>query len=131
MAGDPAKAREEMALCLNEAETAAQMRYGDGVRQQLEDLCIQKFEDNEEKWKDHAQSVLHAARFGGRFARLFAEFEGASSLRMDDVLIGLAIMKGICQERREHATDLRGGVEIFFAWCPDGVPAIPLPGRRV
>jgi hypothetical protein len=120
-AGDPLKAENELQTCLSEVEESAHVKYAEGVRTKLADLARPKFVEQEPRWAEHGEEVRRASRFVGRFAHLFAEFDGSDELREADLLRAVAIMKGVCHARLQRRSQ-HTSVGIFYAWCPDSVP---------
>src|SRR6202158_2911027 len=126
--GDPTKAEQELQLCLDDVESGADLRYADGVRDEIATLARDKFIKNEDQWATQGQNVRRAEKFVGRFAHLFAEFDGETKLRPADVTQAIFIMKGLCQAKLVEA-GLPSDMVLFFAWCPDNPGPPPLSAR--
>jgi hypothetical protein len=85
--------------------------YDTGVREAVRADRLETFRGLAEHWSAKGHLVLKAADFTGRFARLFADFDGSKKLRKTDMDRALEIVKVLCTARRE-GTDL-----VFLDWC--------------
>ena len=96
---DNDSAEKHLHDCLDTSETASGFKFAYGVRKAIADDRREAFYRNEPRWPSVGHKVLHSAVFVGRFARLFAEFDGETELREIDMRKALKAVKDICDAR--------------------------------
>jgi hypothetical protein len=102
--------QEALMLCLDDMEHGSALPLARGVRTGLGAAAEMKFQANHPAWPANREKVRRAAAFIGRFAELFALFDGSPAVRDADVARAVIIVKKLCTAQKEGAK---------LAWCPD------------
>jgi hypothetical protein len=116
---DPGK--PHLDLCLSEMEAASFAPFMPGVKEQIFDMAIGKFNEHYKKWPHHSDRVRRAAIFTGQLAALCARFSsdgsGPTVVKIEHAEAALRAVKTVCRAglpvTGEEAVDPR------FLWCPD------------
>lgn len=102
--------QEALRLCLDDMEHGSALPLARGVRTGLSAAAEMKFQSNHPAWAANRDKVRRASAFVGRFAELFALFDGSAAVREADVARAVIIVKKMCTAQKDGEK---------LAWCPD------------
>lgn len=106
---------DELNLSLDEVEKNCTLE--DGVRGWVFNQSIHNFRQHHKEWPAHAEEVLKSAAFVGRFAALYADFDGAAAAGTLHVTHAIHDVKKICRARL-IAQGVPATHASRYQWCP-------------
>ena len=100
---------DALRLCLDDMEGATVLKLQHGLRDEIAARALPKFVANHSKWPEKRDRVRQSAAFIGRFAELFAAFDGAKQVQREHASRAIVVVRDLCQAKWGEK----------LGWCPD------------